>query len=1617
MPFFTTFQSSFYALIFCLVLFFSINPITTNAQQTAFPEAKGFGKYTVGGRGGEVLFVTNLNDSGPGSFREACRATGPRIVVFNTGGEIQLESNIKLRNPYITIAGQTAPGDGITIRKYGIIINTSQVIMRGIKVRIGDDSGKPLDGISIISELGPINNVILDHNTVSWGIDENFAVNGKEDPITNVTISNNISSECLNDPALHGGETHAMGMLISKNATNFSIVGNLFAHNLDRQPKFAVFCQGEIVNNVVYDWGYRATYFDDGTKADVLGNYYKVGPDWQGRNELQVRMKSDFLVPGRLYMEGNIGPYRTSDDMDEWAGVSGTYGGGYDQSDWRSSQSVITSGITASSAFEAYDNVLASVGAFHRDAHDLRILNDVVNETGGIILRQSNVGGYLNLDPGTPLPDEDNDGMPDEWEIAEGLNPHNAADVNEDQNNNGYTNIEDYINHFFFTTNQPTNSPPTIGLIDNQTIEQGQVLGPINFAISDLETVSDSLTISASVVDTVLIQASSLMVLGSGGERTLTLLAGTDTTGTTEVRLEISDGDLTTLASFEVTVVSQGNNNTAPTIGSIQNQNLQQDETLGPLYFTINDIETSPDSLEVSVISSDSLIVPFEGLILGGSGAARSITITPSPGATGNTSITIKVSDGEMSTTMVFELTVESPENNAPTITAISDQIIDQDQSLGPLDFTVGDLETEIDSLQVFVQSSDSLLIQNLHLMLSGGGSNRNLTVIPPSGYNGTSTISLSVWDGALISSTEFALTVLPSTPSNLPPTIDSIASQVTDQDLVLGPIAFMIGDPDTPFDSLQLVATSSDTLLVPSSGLALGGSGSNRTLTIFPSDGSSGLTSITVTVTDGEFIASSTFDLTVQSTEIVNTTPDISSIPDQTMNQEEVLDPIAFSVGDNETPSEFLTVTASSSNNSLISLSGITIDGIGADRTLTITPKAGKSGNSEITITVSDGELTTSTMFNLEVVSIDIPNTPPTISNLEDQIIDQGEVLGPLDFTIGDNETASDDLVLFATSNNSNLVSINGMDFGGSGSNRTLTITPNPEMFGIALISIRVSDGIADTTATFELVVQERQAQSDSLSISLSIQDLSCFNSSDGSASVSVSGGVAPYSYSWSNGATGSTINDLEAGSYTILVQDAADSLISRTVVVEAPNQIIISGIVVDETCEGNNGSISLSVTGANNPTINWSNGSNQSELSDIVAGNYTVQVTDNNGCSSQATFIVADNKSSLSITEEIKHSFCSNDNGSIQIAISNGSGSYEYYWSIGANSRKVSNLAAGTYSLEVVDVETGCSTFKSFLVEDRQSEITLEADITNATCQTLGAISLAATGAGPFEFYWSTGATTSYIENLEAGAYTVNVVDSKGCNKQQSFRVEVIPGEAAFVLTSEIQPASCKGNDGSINVTVSGGEAPYTFEWHHSVANNRTLNGLAAGTYKLTIKDKFGCFMETSYTVTSDPGPAKPTITQPGDSLLSSEATYYQWFLNGVEIAGATSRSIAIDQTGEYSVKVFDQNECFAHSDILYAEEVENPTTQTEGIKQLDLYPVPVKSKLHIKLVSVPVNASFQIEIFELNGLPVLQEEAIKDRRQFNYTVDLSRLKTGVYILKLKLNNELVIRRFIKS
>lgn len=456
--------------VYCLLLSCtaqqqSVTPVP-DGKPIAFPGAEGFGQYATGGRGGKVFVVSNLDDAGPGSFREAAIAKGPRIIVFAVSGTIHLHSKLTIA-ANVTIAGQSAPGDGICLADQSVGIGGDNIIIRYLRFRMGDkyQRGGMVDGNGGDDAFGGTRrkNILIDHCSLSWSTDEIMSIYAGDSS----TLQWNLIAEPLNysyhfETGDKDYEHHGYGGIWG--GRHLSAHHNLIAHCNSRTPRFDGIRNApeenvDYRNNVIYNWGHNNTHAGEGGRYNIVNNYYKYGPNTGKQVKFQLLNpfnRSD-IPYGKFYVTGNYVDGAAEITRNNWQGIK--VGNGKDdvvQVTLERPFDIVP--ITTQTAEEAYTRVLQQAGATlpKRDTMDQRIINNVKNRTGSFVDVQGGfphgtdyeltVGAWPALQTLPAPTDADKDGMPDAWEKAHKLNPADGSNASLYTLSKVYTNIEIYLN-------------------------------------------------------------------------------------------------------------------------------------------------------------------------------------------------------------------------------------------------------------------------------------------------------------------------------------------------------------------------------------------------------------------------------------------------------------------------------------------------------------------------------------------------------------------------------------------------------------------------------------------------------------------------------------------------------------------------------------------------------------------------------------------------------------------------------------------------------------------------------------------------------------------------------------------------------------------------------------------------------------------------------------------------------------------------------------------------------------------------------------------------------------------------------------------------------------------
>ena len=494
---------------------------------------------------------------------------------------------------------------------------------------------------------------------------------------------------------------------------------------------------------------------------------------------------------------------------------------------------------------------------------------------------------------------------------------------------------------------------------------------------------------------------------------------------------------------------------------------------------------------------------------------------------------------------------------------------------------------------------------------------------------------------------------------------------------------------------------------------------------------------------------------------------------------------------------------------------------------------------------------------------------------------------------------------------------------------------TQNLSGVSAGIYSVTVTDASGCTAMASATVGSPAQLRATSR-----VMDATCYDAANGSVDLTVSGGTAPFTYLWSNGATSQDLVALLAGTYSVTVTDANGCTTTCGGTVGRPTQLLASALATGARCAGGTGSVALMASGGNAPfTYLWSNGATTQNLSDVSAGTYSVTVTDASGCTAMASATVG-SPAQLRATATATAASCAGGaTGSVALSVSGGTAPFTYLWSNGATTQNLMGVAPGTYSVTVTDAN-GCSAGCSATV-DGTTALRPSITTTAATCCTSrsGSVDLMMSGGtAPYSYLWSNGATTQDLSNVAAGTYTVTITDALGCTATAS---ATITQPAALALRTMLtSPSCCNASTGGIDLTVSGGTAPYSYRWSNG-ATTQDLSGVAAGTYSVTVTDARGCTASTSATLTQPTalraGTSSTNATCAGSdgtataSASGGTAPYsYRWSPGGQTTATATGLG-----AGSYTVTITDARGCTATSStsVLAASCREQHCTLTQG------------------------------------------------------------------------------------
>lgn len=518
-------------------------------------------------------------------------------------------------------------------------------------------------------------------------------------------------------------------------------------------------------------------------------------------------------------------------------------------------------------------------------------------------------------------------------------------------------------------------------------------------------------------------------------------------------------------------------------------------------------------------------------------------------------------------------------------------------------------------------------------------------------------------------------------------------------------------------------------------------------------------------------------------------------------------------------------------------------------------------------------------------------------------------------------------------------------------------------------------------------------------LTVSTTGAPASCGNN-NGSATVNVTAGAGPYTYSWNTGANTPSISGVAGGTYTVTVTNSSCSVTS-TVTVPSTPAVTIATSATNTSCGNNNGSAAVNITGGNGPfTYNWNTGAVTSSISNLQAGTYNVTVVGANDCIATASVTIAPSTAITVTPVSSTNANCNQADGSATVSASGGNGNYTYSWNIGGNTNSINNVATGTYTVTVNDGT--CSTTQNILVGQNT---TMQASVsgTGVTCASpnTGSVNLDVTGGTPgYTYLWNTGAVTQDLLGVAAGEYTVTITDDAGCIITSSYTIAApqLP-QGTFVVTDE----TCDElNDGEINLSVSGGTAPYTYFWSTG-DTTQDIEDLNAGSYTVIITDANGC--NSTITDTVGPGLQFGIVVTANDSLLTaSTAPNYQWYFNGVIIPGANSQTYVATQSGQYSVTT-NVSPCKFGSNTVTV--IISSVAEQSVFNSVKVFPNPATDEVNI-YVNLNKPQKLALTLYDALGRKIMDVTPGDKGNAFQYTIPAYNLPDGMYFITIAGKNE---------
>ncbi len=1482
------------------------------AQTPAFPNAEGFGKYSKGGRGGVVYKVTNLNNDGPGSLREACEASGARTVVFEVSGIIDLSENIQIVNDEITIAGQTAPGDGICIKGAALQIEASDVIVRYIRFRTGDNGYKDATGnivgtnsadsqaILINGSTGGTSDIIFDHCSLSWSIDELVEIYGDNNPsngVTNVTFQYCMFSEALYDSHNDNGP-NSLAFRMSENTDNVSLFKNIFSNNREGHIRSEGGCSFEMINNVVYNFKY-SSLISTANHFAMINNHYKYG---------NYIVSSEYIADYTFqagYNASQTEVYVSGNTTDAFLDpVDGSF------LPFLEPSPTVDSGIVEDSVVDMIDDVLNNSGAILplRDPVDSRIINEYNSTSGAIIDTQEQVGGYPVYNSNTPLVDTDNDGMPDVWEIANNLNINNVEDRN-DLNNEGYTNLELYLNGIGlgFSAGQDVTICEGESIIlsveggSNVTWSNGSTDNSVEVSplVTTTYTVNGIDSNGFSVTDEVTVFVNEVPEANAGenlsicqGESTvLTANGGGESylwsTGETTQSITISPTATTT---YSVTVTANdcsATDEVIVTVNPLPYVNAGNDKTIELGDFTVL-VATGGDSYvwNTGATTASIIVSPSETTIY-------SVTAT-SNGCTATDEVTVFVINDSVDANAGEDQTI--CEGESVILTASGGDSYMWNTGATTQSITVSPNTTTEYTVTATINNSsdtDSVIVNVNSLPIAEAGEDQTIC----EGESVTLTANGGdsyVWNTG---ATTQSITVSPNTITEYSVTVTSNNCESTDS-VIVNVNSLPIADAG---EDVSIIEGESVTLTANGGDNYLWNTGATtQSITVSPyattmysvtvtSNNCESTDSVVVTVNAIEVIADAGEDETICEGESVTLTANGGD--SYVWNTGATTQSIMVSPN---TTTEY-TVTATINNSSdtdsvIVNVNSLPIAEAGEDQTIcegesvTLTANGGDSyvwntGATTQSITVSPN---TTTEYSVVVTSNNCESTDDVIVNVNPlPIADAGE-----DVSIVEGESVT----LTANGGNSYV-------WNTGATTQSIIVSPNATTEYSVVVSsnsCESTDSVVVTVNTIEVIADAGEDQT------------ICEGES---VILTASGGD---SYVWNTGATSQsiTVSPDTTTEYTVTATINNSSDTDSVIVNVNPSPIVDAG--EDQTiCEGE--SVTLTANGGDSYV--WNTGATMQSItvSPNTTTEYSVTVTSNN-CESTDNVIVnvnplpiADAGEDVSVIE-----------GESVTLTANGGDSY--VWNTGATTQSITVSPNATTEYSVVVTSNNCESTDSVVVIVNAIEVIADAGEDQTICEG-ESVTLIANGGD--SYVWNTGATTQSItvSPNTTTEYTVTATINNSSDTD-SVIVNVNPLPIADAGEDE---TICEGE--SVTLTGSGGDS---YVWNTGATTQSiTVSPNTTAEYSVTVtsnncESTDNVIVNVNLLPIADAGEDVSIIEGESVTLTANGGDNYVWN------TGATTQSIIVspNATTEYSV-VVSSNNCESTDSVVVTVTEDNIST----------------------------------------------------------------------------------------